>query len=190
MRRESKPSRPNGLSAGTWAACPPAKPLHQMFRWHQGRRRQPRRRGRTVRLDRPHPAPIFPSSSSRLQPHGVGASGCFGFGPRSPRTPRMQPHRDPSGRAGNQRGCGLEPLVDQIAVAVDVRPMHGCATRPVSQNPVSYSCHGTRIRPLISAATLSAAGISGVGAPPTSLTVSPEDSWRWRDSNPRPPEFQ
>ena len=30
----------------------------------------------------------------------------------------------------------------------------------------------------------------GVGAPPTALTVSPEDSWRWRDSNPRPPEFQ
>jgi hypothetical protein len=23
----------------------------------------------------------------------------------------------------------------------------------------------------------------GVGAPPTALTVSPEDSWRWRDSN-------
>ena len=26
----------------------------------------------------------------------------------------------------------------------------------------------------------------GVGAPPTALTITPEDSWRWRESNPRP----
>ena len=30
----------------------------------------------------------------------------------------------------------------------------------------------------------------GAGAPPTVLTVSPEHPWRWRDSNPRPPEPQ
>jgi HNH endonuclease len=30
----------------------------------------------------------------------------------------------------------------------------------------------------------------GVGAPPTTLTISRESPWRWRDSNPRPPEPQ
>jgi hypothetical protein len=30
----------------------------------------------------------------------------------------------------------------------------------------------------------------GVGAPPTALTPSRESPWRWRDSNPRPPEPQ
>jgi hypothetical protein len=28
------------------------------------------------------------------------------------------------------------------------------------------------------------------GTPPTMLTVSPEHPWRWRESNPRPPEPQ
>ena len=30
----------------------------------------------------------------------------------------------------------------------------------------------------------------GVGAPPTVLTLPRENSWRWRESNPRPPEPQ
>ena len=30
----------------------------------------------------------------------------------------------------------------------------------------------------------------GDGAPPTILTISRENPWRWRDSNPRPPEPQ
>jgi HNH endonuclease len=30
----------------------------------------------------------------------------------------------------------------------------------------------------------------GVGTPPTMLTLSPEHPWRWRESNPRPPEPQ
>jgi hypothetical protein len=30
----------------------------------------------------------------------------------------------------------------------------------------------------------------GVCAPPTTLTISRESPWRWRDSNPRPPEPQ
>ena len=30
----------------------------------------------------------------------------------------------------------------------------------------------------------------GVSAPPTMLTRAPEHPWRWRDSNPRPPESQ
>jgi len=40
---------------------------------------------------------------------------------------------------------------------------------------VSYSCHVTRIRPLTRAEAL----VSGLAL-----------SWRWRDSNPRPPEPQ
>ena len=30
----------------------------------------------------------------------------------------------------------------------------------------------------------------GDGAPPTALTISRDNPWRWRDSNPRPPEPQ
>jgi hypothetical protein len=49
---------------------------------------------------------------------------------------------------------------------------------------------GIRVSDAVAWAHAILARYEGVGAPPTALTVSPEDSWRWRDSNPRPPEFQ
>jgi HNH endonuclease len=49
---------------------------------------------------------------------------------------------------------------------------------------------GVRVRDAIEWARQILERYEGVGAPPTVLTVSPEHRWRWRESNPRPPEPQ